>query len=190
MQACKIRPAPFDSQHFPPFAALYAAFPAFSPTTSGFQCMCSSERKACLPHPEFQHFSQKTAQTFSPSGCVCAAGLCTCTLRLRGGRQGSALHPLGLRPRPRDANASLLACGRDGSWAFCPSFVLCAPPARTAAGGAGQGIQMGGHPLSAQPHKKSLAQRRQRLFLASLTPFSLLPRAARQAAIVLAVYSL
>ncbi len=181
-------------------------FRHFLPQHLVFQCMCSSERKACLPDPEFQHFSQKTAQTFSPSGCACAAGgrapplhpaptrraagLRPCTLRLRGGRQGSALHPLGLRPRPRDANASLLACGRDGSWAFCPSFVLCAPPARTAAGGAGQGIQMGGHPLSAQPHKKSLAQRRQRLFLASLTPFSLLPRAARQAAIVLAVYSL
>ncbi|NBH79553.1 hypothetical protein D3Z52_15540 [Clostridiaceae bacterium] len=43
-----------------------------------------------------------------------AAGLRPCTPRLRGGRQGSALHPLGLPPQtPEMLTHLLFACGRD-----------------------------------------------------------------------------
>ncbi|MCI9484865.1 MAG: hypothetical protein HFH27_10460, partial [Clostridiaceae bacterium] len=48
-----------------------------------------------------------------------AAGLCPCTPRLRGGRQGSALHPLGLSPQTPEMLSHLyLACGRDVGLGF------------------------------------------------------------------------
>ncbi|NBI83975.1 hypothetical protein D3Z48_18275, partial [Clostridiaceae bacterium] len=58
-----------------------------------------------------------------------------CTPRLRGGRQGSALHPLGLSPQtPEMLTHLFLACGRDGDFGssarpLCP----VTQPARTAA---------------------------------------------------------
>ncbi len=41
---------------------------------------------------------------------------------LRGGRQGSALHPLGLPPQTPRCFASLSACGRDGGFGCLPTL--------------------------------------------------------------------
>ncbi|RKJ74109.1 hypothetical protein D7X33_19865, partial [Butyricicoccus sp. 1XD8-22] len=46
-----------------------------------------------------------------------AAGRCPCTPRLRGGRQGSALHPLGLTPQtPRCLRISSSPAGGTGDF--------------------------------------------------------------------------
>ncbi|RKJ75856.1 hypothetical protein D7X33_16105, partial [Butyricicoccus sp. 1XD8-22] len=53
-----------------------------------------------------------------------AAGLCPCTPRLRGGRQGAALHPLGFPPQTPEMLAHLsLACGRDGGLGLLHAFL-------------------------------------------------------------------
>ncbi|RKJ76239.1 hypothetical protein D7X33_15095 [Butyricicoccus sp. 1XD8-22] len=78
--------------------------------------------------------------------CARAAGLCPCTPpralpsghpRLRGGRQGSALHPLGLPPQTPEMLAHLFfACGRDGGFGLLPALHAQwpSPPERRRAG--------------------------------------------------------
>ncbi|RKJ73053.1 hypothetical protein D7X33_20790, partial [Butyricicoccus sp. 1XD8-22] len=86
-----------------------------------------------------------------------AAELCPCTPRLRGERQGSALHPLGLSPQTPEMLAHLfLACGRDGGLGLSP--VLHAqspsPPERRRTGRFSFWVLC---PLTALPHEKPLA---------------------------------
>ncbi|RKJ76773.1 hypothetical protein D7X33_13620, partial [Butyricicoccus sp. 1XD8-22] len=67
-----------------------------------------------------------------------AAGLRPCTPRLRGGRQGSALHPLGLPPQTPEMLTHLFSpADGTGVLGFCPSFTPSAP-ARQNGGGLGR----------------------------------------------------
>ncbi|NBH79694.1 hypothetical protein D3Z52_16250 [Clostridiaceae bacterium] len=71
----------------------------------------------------------------APHACAADGRAPPCTPRLRGERQGSALHPLGLSPQtPEMLSHLFLARGRDGGWGFCTSFALSDQPAIMTAG--------------------------------------------------------
>ncbi|RKJ79527.1 hypothetical protein D7X33_07520 [Butyricicoccus sp. 1XD8-22] len=72
---------------------------AFSESAKTRQGPAPAPRRGLRPLDTRAYAAGGGALPLHPAPTRRAAGLCPCTPRLRGGRQGSALHPLGLSPQ-------------------------------------------------------------------------------------------